>query len=39
MSSRRLRVDNGLKQQLAGAFTVLVVFLGMLWAVGLIRPL
>ena len=39
MSSRRLRVDPGLPRQLMGAFTVLVVFLGMLWAVGLIRPL
>ena len=39
MKPRTLRLDYGLKQQLAGAFTVLVIFLGMLWAVGLIRPL
>jgi hypothetical protein len=29
----------GATRQLAGALTVLVVFLGALWAVGLIRPL
>jgi hypothetical protein len=39
MTPRRLRVDHGLGRQFAGAFTVLVVFLGVLWAVGLIRPL
>jgi hypothetical protein len=34
-----MRFDSALRRQLAGAFTVLVVFLSALWAAGLIRPL
>jgi len=34
-----MRVDPSLRRQFAGAFTVLMVFLGALWAIGLIRPL
>jgi hypothetical protein len=34
-----MRLDPAVGRQLTGAATVLVVFLGMLWAVGLIRPL
>jgi hypothetical protein len=34
-----MRVDTLVRQQLVGAGAVLVVFFGLLWAVGLIRPL
>jgi hypothetical protein len=33
-----MRFDDALRQQFAGAFTIIVVFLGALWAIGLIRP-
>lgn len=34
-----MRLDPGVKRQFAGTVTVLVVFLGTLWAIGLIRPI
>jgi hypothetical protein len=34
-----MRFDPALRRQFASAVAVLVVFLGALWAVGLIRPL
>jgi hypothetical protein len=34
-----MSIDPLVKQQLTGAFAVLVVFFGVLWAFGLIRPL
>jgi hypothetical protein len=34
-----MRLDRSAAQHVAGALTVLVIFLGALWAVGLIRPL
>jgi hypothetical protein len=34
-----MRLDSAAKRHFAGALTVLVIFLGALWAVGLIRPL
>lgn len=34
-----MRLDPGAGRQFAGAAAVLVIFLGTLWAVGLIRPL
>jgi hypothetical protein len=33
-----MRLDPAVKQQFGRAFAVLVVFLGTLWAIGLIRP-
>jgi len=34
-----MRLDPAVTRHFAGAVTVLVVFLGALWAIGLIRPL
>jgi hypothetical protein len=34
-----MRGDADLRRQFTGAFTVLVVCFGLLWAVGLIQPL
>ena len=34
-----MRIVRSLRQDLASALTVIAIFLGALWAVGLIRPL